>query len=87
MSTPVASTRVWHNGTPFDVSTINRESSSPWAYGEIYAETMVFYVGPDGKRGGILFQDEAARDCITVHVEIVKRIHETGSPNLTGEAA
>lgn len=75
---PIASTRVWHGGKAFDVSTIDRNSSAAAAYGMVYAETLVFEVLPDGKRGSILAQGEAARGSIGVHQDMVAQLRVFG---------
>lgn len=78
MSTPIARTRVWHDGKPYDVSTIDRESSAVAAYGMKYAETLVFEVREDGSTGHILHQDEAAQGSIATHQQIVNNIRDFG---------
>lgn len=78
MGTPIASTRVWHDGKAYDVSTIDRESSAALAFGDVYAETIVWEVTHDGRRGAMLYQDEAARGSIAVHQKIVNNIRDSG---------
>lgn len=78
MVTPIASTRVWHDGKAYDVSTIDRECSAVEARGMMYAETIVWEVGPDGKRGRILCQDEAAEGSIAAHQQMVSNIRDFG---------
>lgn len=86
METPIASTRVWHDGKAYDVSTINRECSAVGAHGMLYAETIVWEVSPDGKRGQQVFQDEAAQGSIVVHQNIVSTIRDYGITRVTGDA-
>lgn len=76
---PVASTRVWHQGVPYDVSTINRRSSAAAASDLIYAETLVWSVKPDGSRDHLIGQAESWRDSIVVHQRIVKQLQATGT--------
>ena len=76
----LAQTYVWHNDKAFFVSTINRECSSPLAYGHIYAETMVWeWDCKTRKRGKLIGTDECSEDSILVHQGIVERIFDTGS--------
>ena len=82
MATHIASTRVWHDGKPFDVSTIDRECSAIGAHGMLYAETMVWEVLQDGSRGRILHQDEAVRGSIKKHQKIVENLHMFGTDGL-----
>lgn len=86
MGTPIASTRVWHEGKAYDVSTIDRESSAAAAYGDVYAETIVWEVGPDGKRNQQVFQDEAIQGSIAVHQNIVSTIRDYGIARITDDA-
>lgn len=79
MSTPIASTLVWHDGTPYDVSTIDRECSAVASYGTVYAETLVFEVKPDRTRGHVLYQSEAAEGSIADHQKIVGNVRDSGS--------
>lgn len=76
----VANTYVSHGERTWNVSTINRESS---AIGGpiIYAETMVWEWCPKTMQriGGIVHQSEDCRGCISVHMGIVLRIHESGA--------
>lgn len=78
MGTPIASTRVWHDGKAYDVSTIDRESSAAAAYGDVYAETIVWEVTQGGKRGAMLYQNEAARGSIAAHQQIVSNLRDFG---------
>lgn len=85
MATHIASTRVWHDGKPFDVSTIDRECSAIGASDMIYAETIVWEVLPDGSRGKIVHQGEAARGSIANHIEIVSSIRDFGVAELLAQ--
>lgn len=76
---PVASTRVWHQGVPYDVSTINRQSSAVAAADLIYAETLVWTVKPNGDRDRLIGQAESWRDSIAAHQRIVEQLQATGS--------
>lgn len=75
---PIASTRVWHEGKAFDVSTIDRPSSAAAMYEAMYAETLVFEVLPDGKRGHLVAQGEAAQGAIHVHQDMVAQLRKFG---------
>ena len=81
----IASTRVWHGETPYDVSTIDRECSAIGANDMIYAETIVWEVLPDGSRGKIVHQGEAARGSIANHIEIVSNIRDFGVAELLAQ--
>ena len=82
----LAQTYVWHNDKAFFVSTINRECSSPLAYGHIYAETLVWEWNPKTReRGKILGQDECSDGSISAHQNMVQRIFNTGSCDAKGE--
>ena len=78
MITPIARTRVWYDGTAYDVSTIDRESSAIEAYGMVYAETLVFEVKPNGTSGRILYQSDSAQGSIADHQQIVQNIRDSG---------
>lgn len=87
MNTPIATTRVWHDGIAYDVSTIDRQSSAALAYGATYAETIVFEVLPGGERGNIVHQDEAPTGSIRRHQQIVVTLHECGVSGFSEDAA
>lgn len=76
--TPLASTRVWRDGTPYDVSTIDRACSAAASYGALYAETIVWEVLPDGTRGAILCQSESAQGSIAQHLQTVSNLRDFG---------
>lgn len=86
MGTPIASTRVWHDGKPYDVSTIDRECSAVGAHGMMYAETIVWEVGDDGSRGDVLCQEEAAAGSMIVHQNLVDTLREYGPRGIDGNA-
>lgn len=75
----VIKTYVWHEGSCFFVSTINRDSSSPYACGARYAETIVWaYNWELKKRCELLWTDSAGEGSIRAHQAMVERIHKTG---------
>ena len=49
-----------------------------YAAGSLYAETLVWELDSEWKRGAIVGQDEAAEGSIDAHQRMVKRLHETG---------
>lgn len=55
------------------VSTINRQSSTMFSYGDWYAETMVFSLKDDGSLNKILDQSESCVDSLTVHERMVEK--------------
>jgi hypothetical protein len=55
------------NGKEYKVSTMNRNCSSPYAHGHIYAETLVFC---DGE---IVEQTGNSKDSIKGHLELVNQ--------------
>ena len=73
----LARTTIWYNGVPFTVSTINR-LSSVLGDDSKYSETIVWSILPDGSYDRILHQASGPRDSITVHQEIVLKIHKGG---------
>jgi hypothetical protein len=79
MGTPIAMTRVWYGDQRWEVSTINRESSAALAHGAEYAETIVWELDADGKRGRIVGQAEAAPGEIYAHQRMVERLHLAGT--------
>lgn len=86
MSNQLIRSNVRHEDKWFFVSTINRESSSMFAAGMIYAETMVWeYDNTTGERGAFLFQTDGARDSITAHTKCCERIATTGNPDFPEE--
>lgn len=61
------------------VSTIDREASSPYAYGMRYAETMAWEWDADTKRPGrIVGQDEGPEGSIEAHLTMCRRLLDTG---------
>jgi hypothetical protein len=68
---------VHYNDKVFFVSTINRESSSPYAAGTIYAETMVWEY-KNNARGEILAQSEATEDSLEGHFNMCKLLAKLG---------
>lgn len=56
------------------VSTIDHEGSAAAAYGECYAETIVFR----GER--ILWQGDGSVGSLKTHFAVVQRLYETGNP-------
>lgn len=78
--TAIARTHVWHNDKCFLVSTINRASSAPAAYGAEYAETMVWeWDSMRGVCGELLGQAEAPAGSIHMHQGLVTRLFVQGS--------
>jgi hypothetical protein len=76
----IATTRIRHGGSVFDVCTINRACSAIGASELIYAETIVFSLDVNGMSTGISYQTESPRGSLRKHFDAVQRIHETGSP-------
>ena len=75
----LAQTYVWHGDKAFMVSTINRASSAVAAYGQVYAETMVWEWRPETKeRGAIIGQDSASAGSLYAHQQMVERLFATG---------
>lgn len=76
----VARDKIEHCGKWYIVSTINRESSSPFAQGLTYAETMAFECDPDrgDKLLRIVAQDEALTGSTHAHKRMVERIRQHG---------
>ncbi len=80
MNNKVIQSYVWHENKCFFVSTINRECSAILAYGDIYAETMVWECDTETrKRGNLVWQGEDVRDGIDTHISVCRKIHETGN--------
>ena len=61
-------------GKRYNVSTINRQSSASLAYGDWYAETMVFECQEDGSHGDLICQDEASVGSRVQHDRIVEMV-------------
>lgn len=82
MSAPViASSYVFNGPNCFNVSTANRESSAALSSGHIYAETLVWECDySTGKRGKLVWSGSGIRGSIKTHLDVCKRIHETGDP-------
>ena len=75
----VARDKIEHGGKWYIVSTINRESSSPYAQGSTYAETMAFECDPvTSKLLRIVAQDEALTGSTHAHKRMVERIRQYG---------
>ena len=76
----VARDKIEHGGKWYIVSTINRESSSPFAQGSTYAETMAFECDPEqgDKLLRIVAQDEALTGSTHAHKRMVERIRQHG---------
>lgn len=80
MSDKVIQSYVWHDGNCFFVSTINRESSSPLAYGHKYAETMVWeYNYQTSVRGELIGQSEDYANSTREHIKACLQLSETGA--------
>jgi hypothetical protein len=76
MSEAVIGSYVHHEGKCWNVSTINRECSSPYAAGAMYYETLVWEFDPSTKkRSRIVHQDEG----FNAHFDICKRIILSGA--------
>ena len=77
-SVTLAKSYIVHNNEWFFVSTIDRDSSSP--YGSRYAETMVWNLEGDigSSRGDLLWQGEASQGSISEHQRIVEAIYTKG---------
>lgn len=84
----VARDKIEHCGKWYIVSTINRESSSPFAQGLTYAETMAFECDPDrgDKLLRIVAQDEAPTGSTHAHKRMVARIRQYGDSEPVDEA-
>lgn len=88
MSTPIAKTYVfqspandepWETPPCFFISTINRESSSPFAYGSTYAETMVWeYNYETATRGKLVGQYEDSSGSIHGHLKAIHDFSKEG---------
>ena len=88
MSTPIAKTYVFQQvrresgekAPPcFFISTINRESSSPFAYGSTYAETYVWeYNYETSTRGGLVGQYEDCAGSIHGHLKAIRDFSTAG---------
>jgi len=74
MSNRVALDIVECNGVQYRVSTINRESSAMYAYGGMYAETIVFSV----PHNEILAQDEASEGSMFGHQRMCEAFRKYG---------
>ena len=79
MTKMVAVDVVEFNGVRVTVSTINRQSSALGAYGDSYAETLVFGSPTGPTPGKILAQGEAAENSRTTHDKFVARYKATGT--------
>lgn len=79
MTKVVAVDVVEFNGVRVTVSTINRQSSALGAYGDSYAETLVFGSPDSPTPGKILAQGEAPEGSRITHDKFVARYKETGS--------
>ena len=68
------------SGRKVVVSTINRESSSMFAHGSVYAETKVFEFFPDEEHwGSVLATGEASEGSRYTHDRFVAQFRETGT--------
>jgi hypothetical protein len=79
VSNVIAMTRIQRDGKFWDVSTINRQSSAALAPDHWYAETIVFELDAEFRRGKVVWQGEDCRGCIHTHMWAVRRLHATGS--------
>lgn len=71
---------VWHDGKCFFVSTIDRDSSS--LIGGRFSETIVWaYDWEANERGASLYEECGIEGSIKAHLDTVRRIHDTGSPD------
>lgn len=79
MKPKVIQSHVWYGEKQFFVSTINRESSSPYNHGGTYSETFA-WEWPEGatERGKMVGQDEAGTDATHVHFKVCKQLAEHG---------
>ncbi|MDD5543866.1 MAG: hypothetical protein PHX83_11890 [Acidobacteriia bacterium] len=83
MNNRVMQSYVWYEGKCFSVSTINRRSSAMMNSPSEYAETMVWYYDYEKREcGAQVFQDEDAKDGILTHINVCKRLHATGNPEV-----
>lgn len=88
MGTPLAKTYVFQNPTSypasvtppcFFISTINRESSSPFAYGATYAETYVWEYNYElSSRGELVGQYEDCAGSINGHLKAIHDFSKEG---------
>lgn len=68
------------SGKKVVVSTINRESSSMFAHGSVYAETKVFEFFPDEEHWeSVLASGEACEGSRYTHDRFVTQFRETGT--------
>ena len=68
------------SGKKVVISTINRESSSMFAHGRMYAETKVFEFFPDEERwGSVLASGEACENSRYTHDRFITQFRETGT--------
>lgn len=69
---------VYHGDKCFYVSTINRESSTP--YPIIYAETIAWeYDNEKSLAGKLIHQDEDGKNRIDTHFKICRQLSEHGN--------
>lgn len=67
------------------VSTINRDFSGS-EYVGTYAETMVWeYDDVLWRMGPLAWQGEASRDSLRTHLDVIRRLTETGDPRTDAE--
>ena len=80
MSEHVIQSYVWYEDRLFFVSTINRDSSAPYAGPSRYAETMVWECDPRTRerRQSIVWTGEGPMDTISTHVEACRALRGTG---------
>jgi len=86
MDKPHIQSYLWHDEDCFMVSTMNRGSSSPLAYGATYAETLVWEFDWDKReRGALVWQDEGPTGSISKHIAICGALYKGGIYALTKE--
>lgn len=79
MNKTIIQSYVPHGDKWFFVSTINRESSAALAYGNTYAETMVWeFDFVTKERGRIVWQAEEKANSLVGHYKVCERLYETG---------
>ena len=74
-------TLIFHreSGKYFEVTTIDRDSSSPYIPGHIYSETLIWECDPETKKKDhILWQDEDSRGHVDAHLKWCKKLVEKG---------
>ena len=80
MNTFIVNTKVQFQNKMFEISTCNKESNFHLSLGELVSETLVFTLNDLWVRGECISETYSEKNSISAHQTMVKRLHETGSP-------